>query len=95
MKKVLAVAVTLLVPGLLFLNAWEGYRYHALSDQVEALELQQQDLLEKNMAVIADIAHEQSPERIEEKAVSGLGLSAADQDRVMRMIVGNGGASNP
>ncbi len=95
MKKVLAVAMALLVPGLLFLNAWEGYRYHVLSDEVEGLEKQQKELLEANMAVIAEIAREQSPEKIEEKAISSLGLVPVDQERVTRLVVGEGVTLNP
>jgi hypothetical protein len=95
MKKVLAVAMALLVPGLLFLNAWEGYRYHTLSDEVEGLEKRQKELLEANMAVIADIAKEQSPQRVEEKALSGARLVPVDQDRITRLVVGKGGTQTP
>jgi cell division protein FtsB len=95
MKKVLAVAMALLVPGLLFLNAWEGYRYHVLTDEVEGLEKRQKELLEANMAVIAGIAREQSPEKIEEKAISSLGLVPVDQERVTRLVVGEGVTLNP
>jgi hypothetical protein len=95
MKKVLAVAMALLVPGLLFLNAWEGYRYQALSDEVEDLEKRQEELLEANMAAIADIAREQSPQRVEEKALSSLGLIAVGQESVIRLVVGGGGSQNP
>jgi cell division protein FtsL len=95
MKKLLAVAMALAVPGFLFLNAWEGYRYHLLSNEVEALEAKQQELLEANMSAIADIAREQSPQRVEEKARAGLGLVPVDQENVTRLVVGKGVAQNP
>jgi len=95
MKKVLAVAMALAVPGILFLNAWEGYRYHQLSNEVKDLQKRQQALLEANMSVIAEIAREQSPQRVEEKAVAGLGLVPVDQDRVTKLVVVKGAVQNP
>jgi hypothetical protein len=95
MKRIVAVVLALLVPGLLFLNAWEGYRYNILSDEVEDLENRQKDLLEANMAVIAGIAREQSPQRLEEKAAAGLRLVPVDQERVTRLVVGAGGTRTP
>ncbi len=87
MKRYSLAILALIVPGLLFLNAWQGYRYNELSDQVAALEKQQQDLLEANRDVIAQIAYEQSPTRVEQKAASGLGLVTADPAHVTRVLV--------
>jgi hypothetical protein len=87
MKKILALAMTLVVPALIFLNAWQGYRYHMLSKEVSVLQERQQELVEKNMGVIAQIAYEQSPGRVEEKAVAMLHLSPVDQSRVTRVTV--------
>ncbi len=64
MKKILTAVLCLAVPGLLFLNAWQGYRFNALSDQVAALEKQQKDLLEANRDIIGQIAFESSPDRV-------------------------------
>ena len=61
MRRLKWAMLCLAIPGLFFLNAWEGYRYNDLSDRVGALEKQQQDLLEKNRAAIAQIAYETSP----------------------------------
>ena len=80
MKKILTAALCLTVPGLLFLNAWQGYRYNALSDQVAALEKEQKVLLEANRDIIGQIAFESSPERVAEKA-AGLGLVPATRRR--------------
>jgi len=77
----------LIVPGLLFLNAWQGYRYSALSDTVAALEKQQQDLLEANRDAIAQIAYERSPARVEEKASKSFTLAPADLAHVTRVVV--------
>ena len=77
----------LAVPGLLFLNAWQGYRYSRLSDEVAALEKQQQMLLEANRDVIGQIAYEQSPARVEEKSPQQLGLQQAEQSQITRVLI--------
>ncbi len=86
MKKIIALAMTLVVPALIFVNAWQGYRYHMLSKEVSVLQDRQQELVEKNMGVIAQIAFEQSPGRVEEKAAA-MHLSLADQSRITRVTV--------
>ncbi len=88
-KRLALLALCLAVPGLLMLNAWQGYRYHALSDKVAELEKAQKDLLEKNRAAIADIAHEQSLQRIDEK--TGATLQPLDPSQITRVTVGEGG----
>jgi hypothetical protein len=86
-KKIIVAAVCLAVPGLLFLNAWQGYRYNELADQVAALEKQQAATLDANRDVIARIAYESSPERVEQKAAAGFGLKPADSGAVTRLQV--------
>ncbi len=86
------VILSLLVPGLLCLNAWQGYRYNELSNTVSSLERQQKDLLEANRDAIADIAYERSPSRVEEKAAKSFTLAPVDQGRVTRVLIqGSGG----
>jgi cell division protein FtsL len=75
-RRVILILACLAVPGFIFLNAWQGYRYNELTSQVAALEQQQQDLLNANRDVIAQIAYESSPERVEQKALA-LGLRPA------------------
>jgi ABC-type phosphate transport system auxiliary subunit len=87
MKRVFLAVATLIVPGLLFVNAWQGYRYSRLSDEVMDLEKQQQVLLEANRDVIARIAYEQSPSRVEEKVQKALGLQQADQSQITRVTI--------
>jgi hypothetical protein len=91
MKKILAIGAVLAIPALIFLNAWEGYRYESLSGEVSALEKRQHDLLEENMGVVSRIAHEQSPERIEQRAAEQLDLVKIDPSRVTRVVIGSGG----
>ncbi len=86
MKRILTAILCLAVPGLFFLNAWQGYRYNTLADQIAALEKQQKDLLEANRDTIGQIAYESSPERIAEKAAA-LGLAKPDPAGVTRLQV--------
>jgi hypothetical protein len=84
--------LSLVVPGLLCLNAWQGYRYNELSNTTAALEKQQKDLLEANRDAIAEIAYERSPARVEEKAARSFTLVPVDQGHVTRVLVqGSGG----
>jgi hypothetical protein len=87
LKKVITAILCLAVPALIFLNAWEGYRYNDLADRISGLEKQQKDLLESNRDAIAQIAYENSPVRIQERAVGTLGLAPLDQSAVTRIKV--------
>ena len=84
MKKTLTAVLCLAVPGLLFLNAWEGYRFNALTDEVAALEKQQKELLESNRDAIGQIAYESSPDRVAQKAAI-LGLVPVDPAAMTRL----------
>ena len=84
MKRVVLALVCLAIPGMFFLNAWQGYRYDTLSDKVAALEKQQKELLMANQDAIGQIAWETSPDRVAEKAAK-LGLVPADPAAVTRM----------
>jgi len=87
MKRYRLAFLGLIVPGLLFLNTWQGYRYDQLSVAVSALEKQQQELLEANRDAIARIGYEQSPGRVEEKALKDFNLVPADPAHVTRVLI--------
>jgi hypothetical protein len=94
MKRVLVAFLCLLIPAILFLNAWQGYRFDALANTVADLEKQQKDLLESNRDVTGKIAYETSPERVAEKAAS-LGLAAPSAAAVTRLQVNGAGGTTP
>jgi len=87
MRRIMWAVLCLAIPGLLFLNAWQGFRYNDLSDKVGALEKEQKDLLEKNRDAIAQIAYETSPEQVGQKAALVEGLVPLDQSAVTRLKV--------
>jgi len=83
-SKLLRLALAVAVPGLLALNAWQGWRYHRLTEQVAALEQEQRRLLEANRNIIAAIAAERSAASVEERA-RAMGLVPIDPSRLTRM----------
>ena len=94
MKKILTAILCLAVPGLFFLNAWQGYRANTLSDRVADLEKQQRDLLAANRDTIGQIAFETSPERVAQKAAA-LGLVPLDPSRETRLRANADAAGGP
>jgi cell division protein FtsL len=94
MKKILTAVLCLAVPGLFFLNAWQGYRTNTLSQQVDDLEQKQKELLSANRDIIGQIAYETSPERLAEKA-AGLGLVTPDEASVTRLQAPAMGSGEP
>jgi hypothetical protein len=91
MRKSVRLLVALAVPGLLALNAWQGWRYHRLSEEVVALEDVQRRLLEANRNAIAAIAAERSAAAVEERA-RAMGLVPIDPSRITRVPAGAGAA---
>jgi len=92
LKKQIAVfLLSLTIPGLLFLNAWQGFRYHELRREVARLEAEQEDLLEKNRNAIARIASARSPEEIEKKALAA-GLVPIEDGRLTTVAVADKGS---
>jgi len=75
---------------LFFLNTWQGYRYQELEQEVENLELEQKDWLEKNKKVIAALAVLSSPERVEALAVEKLGLKRLKPEDVIKVKLKDG-----
>jgi ABC-type phosphate transport system auxiliary subunit len=88
MRKLARLLAALAVPGLIALNAWQGWRYHQLAEEVVVLEEQQRRLLEANRNAIAAIAAEQSAARVEERARE-MGLVPIDPSRVARVPLAN------
>ena len=86
-RRITTALLCLVVPALLLLNAWEGYRFTTLSDQVAALEDQQKALLESNRDIIGQIAYESSPSQVAMRAAA-MGFVPADPATTTRLSVG-------
>ena len=90
-KQIVLFLLSLTIPGLIFLNAWQGFRYHELRREVARLESEQEDLLEMNRNAIAKIASARSPEEVEKKAIAA-GLVPVDDARLTTVAVAEKGA---
>lgn len=87
MKK-LILLVVLAVPVLLYLNVWQAFRYRLVETEIELLEENQQDWIEKNKKIIVGIEVLGSPERIDNLASEIDGLGKTDLPVAIRVKVG-------
>lgn len=89
--KILFVFIAVLVPLMLFVNAWQAYRYQQEEKAVRYYEECQQELLEKNKKIVARISVLSSPERIEKLAKEELGLRQYKAEDILRIKKDEGG----
>ncbi len=82
MKRYGLLLLALLFPVLLFANAWQAFRFQALSREVTRQEQQQHETIEHNKRLIAGLSVLRSPARIREIAEEQLGLTRPDPVRV-------------
>ncbi len=81
-KRVLIVIFACTIPLVLFLSSVQAYNYMKLKAEVEKLEADQKDWLEKNKKLIASIEVLRTPQRMEKLATEELGLRKIDKKRV-------------
>ena len=86
MKKFLIILIVLSVPFLFSLEVWQVSRYKELAKVVNELEIEQEDWIDENKKVLADISVLRSPERIQEIATTQLGLEPVDPEKILRII---------
>ena len=73
---------------LFFINTWQGFRYQVLEREVQRLEQEQKNWLEKNKKVIAALAVLSSPERIRSLANDSLGLMPLQGENLIEVELG-------
>jgi cell division protein FtsL len=86
-KAATAIALALLLGGLLFLNTWQGYRFEALRRHMQQLESEQRDWMEQNKKLVAALAVLSSPQRVERIATRQLGLRKLERSRLTTVVV--------
>ena len=74
MKRALLVLLAASIPLLLGVKVWQVQRTQALLDEVDALDQQQREWLERNKMLLSAIAVFRSPARIEKLAREKLRL---------------------
>ncbi len=85
MKKVLLLMLVLSVPVFLFLETWQAFRFRKMQEEITALTQTQQEWLEKNKKVLANISLFRSPKRIEKLAKDELNLVRIEPERILRI----------
>ena len=65
MKKALLFMALMSVPLLLYLNAWQAFRYDVVKSDTTRLEAEQQEWLESNKKIVIGIEVLGSPARID------------------------------
>jgi len=79
--------VVLTIPFFLGLAAWQSVRYAELDREVRRLEAAQEDWLESNKRLIANIAVLSSSSRIGQVAVNDLGLTRLRPEHVLQIRI--------
>jgi cell division protein FtsL len=85
MSRRITLALVILVPILLFANAFQAYRYNQLEQEINRLERQQLSLIEENKRAILAISVLSSPQRVGPLAEDELGLERPDEENIIRM----------
>jgi hypothetical protein len=65
-RRVLLVIIVCTIPALMFLNAWQVFRFGQDLDEVRVLEDRQRELIEENKNTLVGIEVLSSPSRLEE-----------------------------
>lgn len=90
MRRVILYFVTLTIPLFLGLAAWQATRYADLEQEIRKLETIQEEWVESNKLLIAEIAVLSSAERIEYIAEYELGLSKKRPEEILQVRIKRG-----
>jgi cell division protein FtsL len=85
-KRILMLIFVCTIPAVLFFSSVQAYNYTKLQDEIEALETQQKDWIEKNKKLIASIEVLRTPKRIEKIAEEDLQLEKIDKERIKKVV---------
>ncbi|MCL2190649.1 MAG: cell division protein FtsL [Treponema sp.] len=90
MKKsyVLFFVMVFTIPVFLGISAWQANRCGALRSDIRRLERAQENLMEENKTVAAEIANLLAIDRLEYDAVNRLGMTRMRPEDVTLIIVG-------
>jgi len=80
--------MVLTIPVFLGVNVWQANRCGVLRNEIRRLERAQENLVEENNTVAAEIANLLAVERLERDAGSRLGLARLSPENVTLIIVG-------
>ena len=84
-QKIFYIAVAVLIPGLLILNAIQAERYMKIEREIKELEKKQLQLVEENEKLITDMSLLSSSQRIGAIAENDLGMHKAESEEIVRV----------
>ena len=84
-KVIFICFLTLSIPGLLALYAYQTKKYTELTNEIGKLEREQEVLIEENKRLISEISVLSSAERIEKLATEELGMHKAESEDIIRI----------
>ena len=90
----LLVVLVLLVPMLLFANAWQSYRTYQLDRAIRTVKAEHARLLNENTRLVVGIASLRSPARIREIVMDQLEMRPLKSAQIFRIRVARSGDSN-
>ena len=94
MKEKLILLIILAVPVLLYLNVWQAFRYRVVETEIELLEDQQREWIEKNKKIIVGIEVLGAPDRIDTLAAEIDGLHRSNLPAAIRIKVDDSRGGN-
>jgi len=83
--RILVPAFLVVLLSLIFLNVWQSYRYEESLQVMRAMELRQEEWVEKNRRAMAAESLLESPSRLDALAEEELGLQKADAGDMMHI----------
>jgi cell division protein FtsL len=89
-RYVLFYLAVITIPVFLLLAVWQSNRYQNLKNEIERLELAQTEWLESNKRLIAEIAGNSSPRRIDSIARSLLYLRKIRPEDILQIRITEG-----
>lgn len=85
MNKIVLVVLACTIPAFFFMQVLQAYQYNSLEKDIQLLEEQQKDWIEKNKKLIAGISLLSTPERIDTIARTELDLQKIDSTDIIRL----------
>lgn len=79
--------VAIAIPALLILHVFQSNFFYKNTDELNRLDRQQKELLERNKQLISDISVLRSYERIEKIATEELDMHFANTDEIIRVKI--------
>jgi len=79
------------IPVFLWANAWQSNECGILRNEIKKLEKSQENAVEENKTVVAEIAKELAVDKLENDARNRLGLQRIRPENVLLVIIGGKG----